>query len=147
MLVGRVDEVSEPVVDKLLGQCTSLHIRVHIYFCHLEALVLQHRLYRDDVRMNLTPAQWLDGCIDDICTVVTNLEDRCHRESGTRVSVILDDNLRVLCLDGLCKGSQHCGLSDTGHILQADLLCTCSNHLIGNLRVVLYSVNRTGGDT
>ena len=81
MFVGRIDEVAQPVVDKLLGQRTGLHIGIHIQVSHLEALVLQHRAHADDIRMHLTPTQWLDGCIDDISTIVTYLEDRSHRQS------------------------------------------------------------------
>ena len=81
MLIGRIDEVAKPVVDELLGQCTSLHIGVHIQISHLEALVLQHRLYRDDIWMNLTPRQRFDGGINHISAIVTYLEDRSHRET------------------------------------------------------------------
>ena len=69
-----VDEVSQPVVDELLGEGTCLHVSVHIDFLDLEALVLQHGLYGDDVRMNLSPREWFDGGIDDVGTVVTYLE-------------------------------------------------------------------------
>ena len=47
--------------------------------------------------------------------------------------MILDDDIGVLGLDALCQGTQHGRLTDTGHILQTDLLCACGNHLIGNL--------------
>ena len=55
MLVGGIDEAAQPVVDELLSQRAGLHIGIHIQVCHLEALVLQHALNRDDVRVDLTP--------------------------------------------------------------------------------------------
>ena len=44
-LVARIDEVTEPVVDKLLRERTCVHVGVHVDFGNLEALVLQHALY------------------------------------------------------------------------------------------------------
>ena len=55
MLVGRIDEVAKPIIDELLSECTGLHIGIHIQIGHLEALILQHRLNRDDIGVNLTP--------------------------------------------------------------------------------------------
>ena len=132
VLVAWIDEVAEPVVDELLRQRTSLHICVHIQVSHLEALVLQHRLHGDDVRMHLTPRQRFDGGVNHVGTVVTHLEDRSHRQAWARVTVILHDDVRVLCLDGLRQGTEHSGLSDTGHILQTDFLRTCGDHLLSN---------------
>ena len=147
MLVGRIDEVAQPVVDELLREAASLHIRVHINIGHLEAFVLQHGLYGDDIGMNLTPRQWLDGGIDDVGTIVTNLQDRGHRQTRTRIAMVLDDDIRILGLDGLGQGTQQGWLSDTCHILQTDFLGTSGNDLVGNVRVVLYGMHRTGGDT
>ena len=53
----------------------------------------------------------------------------------------------MLRLDGLRQRTEHGRLADTGHILQTDLLSTGSYHLVGNLRVVLYSVDRRCRDT
>ena len=53
--VTGVHEISEEVVDKLLRQLAGLHIGIHIDFRNIEAGILQHALYRDDVRMHLTP--------------------------------------------------------------------------------------------
>ena len=147
VLVGRIDEVAQPVVNELLCQRAGLHIGIHIQVCHLEALVLQHRLHTDDVGMHLTPRQRLDGRIDDVGTVITHLKDRGHRQAWPGVAMILDDDIRVLGLDSLRQGTQHGWLSDSGHILQANLLCTSSNHLVGNLRVVLYCMDGRSGDT
>ena len=147
MLVSRVDEVAQPVVDKLLCECACLHVGIHIQIGHLEALVLQHRTNRDDIWVNLTPRQWLDSGIDNIGTVVTNLEDRCHRQTRTRVTMVLNDDIGVLGLDGLGELTQHSGLTDTSHILQTDFLGTSSDHLVGNSSIVLNGVNWRSGDT
>ena len=56
--------------------------------------------------------------------------------------MILDDDIRMLGLDGLCQRTEHGRLSDTSHILQADLLSTSSYHLVGNTCIVLYSMHR-----
>ena len=97
--------------------------------------------------MYLTPAERLNGGIDDVGTIVTNLEDGSHRQAGTTVTVILHDNVGVLGLDGLRQGTEQRRLSDTSHVLQTDFLGTGGNHLVGNGAVVLNSMHRAGGDT
>ena len=146
VFVARVDEVAEPVVDELLGEGACAHVGVHIYFFHLEALVLQHRLHGDDVGMHLAPAQGLDGGIDDVGTVVADFQDAGHGEARAAVAVVLDDDVGVLGLDGLGEGAQKCGLSDAGHVLETDFLRSGSDDLIGNLGVVLHGVYGGGGD-
>ena len=54
--------------------------------------------------------------------------------------MILDDDIRMLGLDGLCQRAEHGGLSDTGHILQANLLGACGYQLISNTGVILHGV-------
>ena len=147
VLVGGIDEAAQPVVNELLRQTASLHIRIHIDVCHLEALVLQHRLHGDDIGMHLTPAQRFDGGIDDVGTVVTNLQDGGHRQTGTTVSVVLDDDIGMLRLDRLRQRTQQGGLSDAGHILQTDFLGSGGNHLVGNGAIVLHGMHGAGGDT
>ena len=146
MFVGRIDEAAKPVVNELLCQGACLHIGIHIDVGHLEALVLQHGLHGDDVRMHLTPRERLNGGVNDIGTIVADLQDRSHGESGAGVSVILDEDVGVLGLDALGQGTEHGGLTDTCHVLQADFLGTGSYQLVGNVRVVLNSVHGTGGD-
>ena len=83
MFVSRIDEIAEPVVNELLCQRACLHIGIHIDIIHLETFVLQHRLHGDDIGMHLTPAEWFNGCIDDVGTIVAHLKDAGHRESRT----------------------------------------------------------------
>ena len=61
--------------------------------------------------------------------------------------MILDNDVRMLGLDGLGQRTQQGWLSDTCHILQTDFLGTGSNHLVGNGTIVLYGMHRTGGNT
>ena len=96
--------------------------------------------------MHLTPAQGLDGGVDDVGTVVADLEDAGHREARAAVAVILYDDVGVLGLDGLGQCTKHGGLSDACHVFQADFLSTGGNHLVGNLRVVFHGMHGAGGD-
>ena len=57
------------------------------------------------------------------------------------MSVVLDDDVGVLCLYSLCQCSEHCGLSDTSHILKTDFLGAGSDNLVGYSAVVLYGVD------
>ena len=133
MLIAGVDEVTEPVVDEFLGEGARLHVGVHIDFLDLEALVLQHGLNADDVRMYLAPGEGFDGGVDDVGAIVADLEDAGHGKTWTTVAVILDDDVGVLGLDCLGECTQQRGLSDTCHVLEADLLGTGSDDLISYL--------------
>ena len=146
VLVGGVDEVAEPVVDELLGEGTGLHVGVHVDFGHVEAFVLQHGLYGDDIRVHLAPGEGLDGRIDDVGTVVAHLEDACHREAGAAVTVVLDDDVGMILLYHARQLAEHGWLTDAGHVLQAYLGCTGLYQLVGNSRVVLGCMDGTGRD-
>ena len=76
--VAGIDEIAKPIINKLLRQSTCLHVSIHIDLLHLEALMLQHRLNRNDVWMYLAPRQRFYGCIDHIGTIVTYLKDTGH---------------------------------------------------------------------
>ncbi len=97
--------------------------------------------------MYLTPAEGLDGSIDDISTIVAHFQDGGHRQTRARVAVILDDDIRMSRLDGLRQRTEHGRLSNAGHILQTDFLCSRSNHLVGYPRVILHCMDRRGCDT
>ena len=74
-----------------------------------------------------------------IGTIVADLEDRSHRETRTRVTVVLDDDLRILVLNHLGEFAEECWLADTCHILQTDFLCTGSDELVGDVHDVQKS--------
>ena len=60
--------------------------------------------------------------------------------------MILYDDIGMLGLDRLGKSTEQGGLTDTGHVLEADFLSAGSYHLVGYLGVVFYGVHRAGGD-
>ena len=62
------------------------------------------------------------------------------------MTMILDNDVRMLGLDGLRQSTQQGWLTNSRHILQTDFLGTCSNHLVGNLRVILNSMHWRCGD-
>ena len=109
--------------------------------------MLQHRLNRDDVRVNLTPRQRLNCCIDNVGAIVADFQNTCHRQTWARVAVILNNNIRMACLDGLSQRTEQCGLTNTCHILQTDFLCTGSNNLVGNVGIILNCMYRRSRDT
>ncbi len=145
-LVAGVDEVAEPLIDELLRHGTGLHVSVHIDVWHIEVSMLQHALHRNNIRMNLTPSQRLNSGIDNISTILTDLENRSHRQTWTRVAMILDKNIRMLCLNTFRELTEECRLTNTSHILQADLLCTGSDLFISKFLIVVECMNRRGRD-
>ena len=96
--------------------------------------------------MDLTPRQGLDGGVDDVGAVFAHLEDAGHRESGTAVAVVLDDDFRMLGLDHADQFAQHGRLSDTCHVLETDFRRTRGDELLGDVGIVLRRVNRAGRD-
>ena len=144
--VAGVDEVAQPLVDELLGEFARLHVGVHIDLGHVETGVLEHALHRDHVGMHLTPSEGLNGGVDNVATVAAHLEDRSHRQTGAGVAVVFDDYFGVLFLDHAAELTEHRGLSDTGHVLEADLGCAGFDELIGDAGIVFGSVNRRSGD-
>ena len=113
-----------------------MHISVHVYVSHLEALVLEHALNGDDVWMDLTPAERFDGRVDDVGTIVTHLKNGSHGKPRPRVSVILYDDVRMLRLNHTRQLAEHGRLSYSRHVLETDLGSTGSDELVGYLAIV-----------
>ena len=63
------------------------------------------------------------------------------------MTVVLDDDIGMLGLDGLGQCAQQSRLANTCHILQTDFLSTGGNHLVGNFRIIFDGMHRTGSDT
>ena len=61
-----------------MGERAGLHVCVHVYLRYLEAFVLEHADDGDYVWVNLTPRERLDGCVDDVGTIVAHLQDGSH---------------------------------------------------------------------
>ena len=102
--------------------------------------MFQHALHRNYVGVHLTPRQRFDGGVDDVGAVTAHLQNAGHRQARTRVAVVLNDDLGVLVLNHLREFAQHGGLTDAGHILQADFGCAGLNQLVGNVGIILSRV-------
>ena len=129
--VGWVDEVAEEVIDELLREGTRLHVGIHVDVGDLVASIDEHLADGDDVWVNLTPGEGFHSYVDDVGAVVAHFEHRGYGEARTRVTVILDDDLRVLGLDGLDQTTEEARTADTSHVLEADLGGTSSDELVG----------------
>ena len=80
--------------------------------------------------MDLTPREWLHSHIDDIGTVITYFEHGGYGEARARVTVVLDDDLGVLGLDGLDELAEEARATDTSHVLETDFRSTGSDELV-----------------
>ena len=145
-LVARIHEVAQEVVDKLLCQRAGLHVGVHVDFGHVEAIVFQHALHRDDVGVALAPRKGLDGGIDDVAAVLADLQNGSHDETGTVVAVILHDDVGVLALNHAAELAEEGRLTDARHVLQADFGRAGLDELVGDGAVVLGRVDGRVGD-
>ena len=96
--------------------------------------------------MHLTPRQGFDGRVDDVSTVLADLQDAGHGETRTAVAVILDDDLGVLFLDHARQAAQHLGLADARHVLEADFGSAGFNYLVGDGGIVFCRMDGRGGD-
>ena len=145
--VAGVDPIAEEVVDKRLRQAARLHIGFHIDVLYKEACVAEHRLDGDHIGMHHTPTERLHSHIEHVNTRLGNLEHRSHRETGTRMSVILENDAGVFLFDSRNNFAQHSGATDTCHILETDFLCTALDELLGKIDVILHGMHLGIGDT
>ena len=147
VLVARIHEVAQEVVDELLRQRAGFHVGLHVDVGHLESLVAQHGLHRDNVGMHLSPRHGFHRHVDDVGSVLAHFQDGGHRQSRTAMAVILDDDIRMFVLDGFCQTSQHARTSDACHVLQTDFGSTRLDQLVGNGRVIFHGMYGRMGDT
>ena len=63
------------------------------------------------------------------------------------MSVILDDDIRMFLFDSSHNDAQHVWTANTGHILQANLLCSAFNQLLREVDVIFRRVHFGIGDT
>ena len=92
--------------------------------------------------MDLTPGERFHGYVEYIDTGLGGLEHRSNGETGARVAVILDDDVRMVLLDPSDDLADRPGTADTGHILEADFLRTGFDELLSQLGVVLHGMDR-----
>ena len=57
------------------------------------------------------------------------------------MAVIFDHDVGMLGLDALRKLAKERGLTDSGHVFQANLLCTGCYLLVGELLIIVESVH------
>ena len=76
--VGRVNPISEEVIDELLSKTAHFHIGVHVQILNEEAVGTHHFTDGDNVRMNLAPRQRLYRNIQIISTCT------CYFQHGSR---------------------------------------------------------------
>ena len=146
VLVGRIHEVAQEVVDELLCHGACLHVGFHVDLRHLETGILQHGLHGDDIGMHLAPRHRLHGHVDDIGTILAHFEDGGHREARAAMPVILDEHIGMLLLDALHQASQHGRTSDAGHVLQADFGSTGGYQLVGDVGIIVHRMHGRIGD-
>ena len=73
-MVGWLYEVAKEVIYECLGKSASLHICIHIDILYKEACILEHSLYCNNIRMNLTPRERLHCHIYVLCAGSCNLQ-------------------------------------------------------------------------
>ena len=141
-MVLRIDEVAQEIVDEFLRQGARLHISVHIDFRNIEAVVFQHTLNGNNVRVAFTPRERLHRYVDDVCSVFANFENAGHYESGAVVSVILYNDFRMIFLDHPAEFSEQGGLSYAGHIFQTDFRRARCDEFVCNSAIIFRRMNR-----
>ncbi len=146
MLVGRLYEVAQEFVHELLGEGARLHVGFHVDVLHEEAGIFEHGLQGDDVRVNLAPGERLDGGVHIVGACACHLQHGCHGEAGTRVSVVLNLDMRIFVLDALHEASEGCGTAYARHVLEADFIAAVFHQVVYDAHVVFYRVNGGGGD-
>ena len=96
--------------------------------------------------MSGSPGKRGHGHIHIVAAVLADLENRGNREARTGVGVVFHHNVRLYCLDSghdLAKGDR---ASYACHVLEADFVSACIDELLGEVDVVLDSMDRGVGD-
>ncbi len=97
--------------------------------------------------MHHPPRKGFHGHIHDVGTGLGHLQHGGHRKPGARMPVVLDQEVRIFCFDGMGELPEHHRTPDPGHILQADLVRTVFHHLVDHLHVVVDRMEFGVGDT
>ena len=97
--------------------------------------------------MYLAPRKRLYRRINDIGTIAAYLKYGRHGKSWPTMTMILDNDIRMLLLNHTGKLSQHGRLTYTGHILQAYLWCTGLNQLLRNGGIIFCRMYWRIGNT
>ena len=140
MLVRRIHEIAEEVIYKLLRQGTSMHVGFHVDVRYQKALVLQHGLHGDDIRMHLPPRHRFHGHVNDVRPGLAYFKNGGHGETWPTMSMILDEYVRMALFNVFGQASQHARASDTRHVFQADFRCTRLHQPVGDGRIIFYGM-------
>ena len=146
MRVIRVNPVAEKVIDERLCERTHLHVCVHIQILDCETIGTQHLAGRYHVRMHFSPRERLDGNIQIVRPGARHFKHRRRRESRATMSVILNDYVWICLLYLTSKFREESRPSDSGHVLEANLIGPIFHDLADNVHVVFNGVDRRMGD-
>ena len=91
--------------------------------------------------MHLAPGEGFNGDVQVVGSGTGHFQHGGHRETGTRVPVVLHLDVGILFLDFGHQLSQHVGTADTGHILEADFIGPVFHHLVHDVHIVGYRVD------
>ena len=147
VFIGRIHEIAQEVIYKFLCHGTCLHICLHIDIGHLKALIFQHGLYGNHVRMYFTPGHRFHSHINDVGAILANFQNRSHRQPRSAMAVILDNHFGMPFLNCLRQPSQHPRTTDACHIFQTDFGCSRFNQLVGNMGIIFHRMHRRVCDT
>ena len=86
---------SKKIIHKFLNHTTYFHVRLHIYFRHLETGIFQHSLYTEQIGMPGTPGKWFHTHINIIAACLANFKNACHIKTGSCMAMILHRNIRM----------------------------------------------------
>ena len=139
-MVERWDVVSEEVIHHLLHLGAYIHVCLHIYLLHLEAGILQHLLYSNDISMSCAPCQLSHTTIDIVAAATCYLKDRSHIETRSGMRVILYDDIFLIVLDTGTYLSQCLWASDASHILETYLVSPGIDKGLCEVDVILYGM-------
>ena len=78
MLVGRIHEIAEEIINEFLCHGTCFHICFHVDLRNTETGIFQHGLYGDHIRMNFTPGYGFHGYVNNISTILANFKNGSH---------------------------------------------------------------------
>ena len=148
---GVVDavEVRTVVAKKIVKHCLDLrahfHISFHIDFLDLESGILEHFLYGNHIGVTGSPGKRRHTYVNIIATRLTYFEYGSHTESRTGVRMILDYDIRPVCLDSGNDLAERHRPSYAGHILEAYLVGSSFDELLGEIYIIIDGMYRRMG--
>ena len=109
--------VTKEVIHHFFNLSSNFHVGFHIDFLHLKTCIFKHFLNCYDVSMSRTPCKRSHSGIHIVATILTNFKDACHVETRTRMRVILNNDVLLVCLDTSHNFTERIWAANTCHIL------------------------------